>query len=527
MDLNLDDDLTSVQISAIEVNQLLPETNERIKQNAMLDDTDRELCKQVLTGGNGDANFTRKKEFLCWRNRIYVPQKLRQKVMQSEHDSKIAEHFGREGTLELITRNVSLGNMEHHIRKYCSECVSCQRTKAPRHARHGLLHPLELACKPWTHISTDCSTDLLESQGATSILVVVDQFTKMAHDIPFRKKDSTMVAKAYQENQWKYHGFPGDVVSNRDSTFTGNFFTDLYNYLAIKRSMSTAYHPQTDGQTECINQVIEAYSGCYCNYEHNDWASMLAVAEYSSNNLKHADTKISPFYTKYGIEPRTNWHTEIQFSNPVSEFYGHYRTEVHKKLKERLEVAVETMQKYYNQRRKKMEPLKKGELVMLNSQNIRVKHRCKKLEDKMLGPVEVVSVRSNLRYCTLKLPHTWKIHLVFNIDLLQWYKETDPKQPVVEIEADGNDWVMESIIASKPSEDNPKQHVILVKWKDCTQDENTWETYDNVHEYDSMLLEDCSKRNLAIERHGRFKELGEKSKIQRKLKEKRRSVGKL
>jgi transposase InsO family protein len=93
----------------------------------------------------------------------------------------------------------------------------------------------------------------------TIILVVVDRFTKMAHFVSMKKKDSPTVARAYLENVWKYHGFPEDVVSDRDTTFTGSFFTDMYDYLGIMRSMSTAYHPQTDGQTEPINQVIESY----------------------------------------------------------------------------------------------------------------------------------------------------------------------------------------------------------------------------------------------------------------------------
>jgi len=118
---------------------------------------------------------------------------------------------------------------------------------------------LELACKPWTDISTDFITDLPESEGATIILVVVDRFTKMAHIIPIKKKDSPTVARTYLQNVWECHRFPEDVVSDRDSTFTGSFFMDLYNYLGIKRSMSTAYHPQTDGETERINQVIESY----------------------------------------------------------------------------------------------------------------------------------------------------------------------------------------------------------------------------------------------------------------------------
>jgi len=90
------------------------------------------------------------------------------------------------------------------------------------------------------------------------IQLVVDQFSKLAHFILINKKDSPTVARSYLDNIWKYHGFPEDVVSDRDSTFTRSFFTDLYNYLGIQRGMSTAYHPQTDGQTERINEVIES-----------------------------------------------------------------------------------------------------------------------------------------------------------------------------------------------------------------------------------------------------------------------------
>jgi len=121
------------------------------------------------------------------------------------------------------------------------------------------------------------------------------------------------VARAYLENVLKYHRYSEDVVSDRDGTFTGQFFTDLHDYLGIGRSMSTAYHPQSDGQTERINHVIESYLRFYCNYEQNDWASMLAMAEDAYNNSKHSATKISPLYGNYGFKPRTNWPTEVQF----------------------------------------------------------------------------------------------------------------------------------------------------------------------------------------------------------------------
>jgi len=116
----------------------------------------------------------------------------------------------------------------------------------------------------------------------------------------------------------------------------------------------------------------------------------------------------------------------------------------------------------------------------------------------MLGAFEVLSVRINLRYCKLQLPASWKIHSVFNIDLLERYKGTNPKKHVFEIEADGNDWEMESIITSRPSDDNPRHHVFLVKWRDSAHEDNTWETFDNVVESNWILLEDHYKKNTRV-----------------------------
>jgi len=121
------------------------------------------------------------------------------------------------------------------------------KTRETRHSTSS-----ELACNPWMHIGTDFIKDLPESDVATMILVVVDRLTKMALLVQM-KKDSPTVAQAYLENVWKYQGFPEDVVSDREKTFTGSFFPDLYNYAGNKRSTSTAYHPRTDVQTERID----------------------------------------------------------------------------------------------------------------------------------------------------------------------------------------------------------------------------------------------------------------------------------
>jgi transposase InsO family protein len=178
----------------------------------------------------------------------------------------------------------------------------------------------------------------------------VDRFRKMAHFIPIERREAVEVARAYLNGVWRYHGMPEDIVSDRDATFTGQYIPNLYDYLGIRRSMSTAYHPQTDGQMERMNQVIEAYLRSYCNYEQNNWSEMLAMAEYAYNNSKHSATKISPFYANYGYEPRSNWPTEIQFRNPAADLDAHYMTSVHNRLKEILTEARDNMSTYYDKK---------------------------------------------------------------------------------------------------------------------------------------------------------------------------------
>jgi len=143
------------QISALEIELPLPETKERTKEKALIDDKYQEICNKVSTEGNVNKEYTIGDDILCWKNRFYVPEGLRQRIINLEHDSQVAAHFGRERTLQLITRTVYWTNMERDIQKYSNECDFCQWTKSPRHAKHGLLHLLELAFRPWTHISAD------------------------------------------------------------------------------------------------------------------------------------------------------------------------------------------------------------------------------------------------------------------------------------------------------------------------------------------------------------------------------------
>jgi hypothetical protein len=156
-------------------------------------------------------------------------------------------------------------------------------------------------------------------------------------------------------------------------------------FLGIQQCMSTAFHPQTDGQTERVNQVLEAYLQEYCNYEQNDWAELLPLAEYAYNNSFSSATGLSPFYANYGFHPRTNWPTAEQPRNPGSELYAHWLQAIHSQAKDRLTTTRERMAKYWDTTRRDGPKFAVGDYVMLNGRNIKTKRACRKLDAKLYG----------------------------------------------------------------------------------------------------------------------------------------------
>jgi hypothetical protein len=174
--------------------------------------------------------------------------------------------------------------LEHDVREHCNKRNSCQRTKSPQYDKHSILHQFEIQSSTWRYISVEFITNFPKSNGNRNIIVVVDQFTKMDDFMPMAKLESAVMARLFLENIWKYHRLPFDMMSNSSVGFSGHFITDLYQFLRTKQSMSTAFHPQTDVQTESLNQTIEHFLCTYCNYVQDNWGEMLAITEYVYNN---------------------------------------------------------------------------------------------------------------------------------------------------------------------------------------------------------------------------------------------------
>ena len=336
----------------------------------------------------------------------------------------------------------------------------------------------------------DFVTDLPPSKGHSgavydSIWVVVDRLTKMTHYVPTRKTiDAPTLAGLFIQEVVRLHGLPDSIVSDRGSVFTSKFWSSFCFYLKVRRKLSTAFHPQTDGQTERQNQTMEAYIRAYCNECQDDWATLLALAEFSYNNSVHSATKVTPFYANMGRHPRMDFGVaEHAGQAPKATEHAERMKVLHETLRNRLKEANEQYSEYYDKGRKD-QLFKVGDMVWLDARNIKTKKPSKKLGPKRLGPYMIIDIIGKRAY-KLKLPSGSRIHPVFNVALLEPFhmtKTQEQEEPNVEEVLQSQyeeetEWEVENLVNSRTLNERLEY---LVKWKGYDDSENTWEPAGNL-----------------------------------------------
>ena len=206
------------------------------------------------------------------RNLLWVLEGGVQLIRESEHDSKVAGHMGQNQTIVPVRRNFWWPKMNQRIIDFVRSCPECQQNNAARQQPYGLSSPLGFPYAPWQSIAMDFITELPLSEECDQLWVVIDRYTKMAHFLPLRKEGKTVadLAVIIAWELWKYHGLPTDIVSDRDSRFTSEVWKEFLRSSGIRPRMSTAIHPQTDGQTKRLNQTMEAYLWAFAAKDHDD-----------------------------------------------------------------------------------------------------------------------------------------------------------------------------------------------------------------------------------------------------------------
>jgi len=228
-----------------------------------------------------------KDEYLWHQGKIWVPNKegIRTNLIRQHHDIPQAGHGGTAKTTEVLQRKYYWPHMRDTIKQYVKNCDICQRTKVVRDAPYGLMKPNEAPDRPWKLISMDFITDLPKSEVDDAILIVIDRLTKMAHFLPCTKEmDARQFSELFMREIFRLLGLPKDIITDRGSIFTSDLWQETTKQLGIERRLSTAFHPQTDGQTERTNSTLEQYLRAYVNYQQDNWKELLPVAEFAYNN---------------------------------------------------------------------------------------------------------------------------------------------------------------------------------------------------------------------------------------------------
>ena len=198
----------------------------------------------------------------------------------------------------------------------------------------GKLKPNQVSERLWQHISVDFITKLPMSKGHDLILVICDRFLKMSHFVVTTEKTTVEgLARLFRDNVWKLHGLPESVILDREPQFAAGLTKELNKMLEIETKLSTAYHPETDGQTERTNQELEQYLRIYINHRQNNWSEWLVTAEFTFNNKVHTAMKMSLFQVNYGRELRMSFDIRKKEKNEKAEKFARKMKERHKEAR--------------------------------------------------------------------------------------------------------------------------------------------------------------------------------------------------
>ncbi|KAJ9529163.1 hypothetical protein QJQ45_007834 [Haematococcus lacustris] len=420
--------------------------------------------------------------------RLYVPASpLRSQLLHEAHDAVTSAHLGRAKTLERLQRHFYWPQMEQTVREYVRTCDQCQRNKATNQVPPGLLQPLPIPNRNWQHVSMDFIGPLPPtSHGYDMIVTVVDKLSKMLHLIPTTATATAPdIAKLFFDHVFKHHGLPEAIVSDRDPKFTSDFWTSLFHLTGTRLLMSSAYHPQTDGQSERANRTVEDMLRPYINHHKTDWDQHLAAVEFAYNSSTHVGTGFSPFYLNYGHHPRTpeallQPPSTLVPSPAADAFVTTMRSNIDT-AKAALQRAVDKQKQQADKHRRHLE-FNVGDKVLLSTAtlNLKTPSNSAKLQPRYVGPFKVLTKISPVAY-KLDLPTTMRITPTFHISKLRPYLTTSSfpdrhvdLQPLPQLE-DGEEYFTIEAILGRRWNDSQHAFQYLVKWKGYDDSFNSWE----------------------------------------------------
>lgn len=469
-------------------------------RQALMDDQITKDYQELLKSGPKEfgkdlQEWNMEAGLLLRRGKVYVPKEpkeLRTKILELHHDHVTAGHFGRWKTYELLSRNYWWPGMTTMVKQYVEGCDTCQRMKNRNQTPYGPLQLLPVPEAPWDTITIDFIVHLPPSgefKQFTAIMVVVDRLTKRAHFIPTSDNISAKeLANLLYLRIYPNHGLPKQIISDRGPQFSSELFKGWCEQLGIQRSMTTAYHPQADGQTERINQILEQYLRCYIDIIQKDnWVFYLPTAEFAYNNAASETTKNSPFFVELGRHPNAG-PTDLkptQYSD-LNQF-AYARWSAQEQAKAAMKLAAERWSWYYDQHKRSV-PFKVGDKVLVDARSWQDSERS--LSPRYLGPFKIIEQLSPVTFRVHMDEQYRAYHPVFHASKLVMYKDpVHQKKPEPQPEmVDGEElWEVEKILDHRLRAGRVEYRI---RWKGFGINDDSWvreadldTAYDILQEY--------------------------------------------
>ncbi|KAK3559763.1 hypothetical protein QTP86_020740 [Hemibagrus guttatus] len=329
--------------------------------------------------------------------------------MQWVHKAPSSGHPGIRRSIQLARCRFWWSSLGTDVERYIQACLTCAQSWASCQLLEGLLEPLLTPQCPWSHLSVDFLTDLPDLGGFTMVMVVVDRFSKGCKLIPLKGPPTAMqTAEALFQHVFRNFSLPEDIVSDWGPQFTSHVWGSLCAQLGIGISLSSGYHPQSNGKAEQLNQKIGRFLRSYCSREQQRWSEFLPWVEYAQNSLTHSSMGLTPFQCVLGYQP------------PLFPWSG-----------EPSDIPAMEEWSCLSQER-----------VWLSTRNLRLKLPCRKLSPKFVGPFEIICQVNPVSYW-LWLPASYRICPTFHVSLLKpvhppGIGETDCIEPPPPLDIEGS-----------------------------------------------------------------------------------------
>src|SRR5947207_8177265 len=376
--------------------------------------------------------------------------------------------------------------MGSDIRKHVKECDSCQRTKSANHPPAGILRPLPIPSRAWESIAMDFVGPLPKSaSGHDMILVIIDQLTKMATFIAtYSTTTSKDIAELFLQEVFRHHGLPLSIVSDRDPRFTAKFWQALQKALGVKLLMSTAEHPQTDGQAEATVKTIQKMLRPFV-FQGQDWEELLPTLEFAYNDTTQSSTGQTPFYLNYGYHP-TGVTRHEPVNNPHAEDQIQYLLRLQEAARDAINDAQQVQRRNADKKRIAATIIKERDWVLLKRKECD-KRKLAPIAD---GPFLVTKVGTNT--VTLQFPSNSRAFPTVNISRVQLYFGPRPQLLTAPPDDDvAHEYEVDRILGYQKQKGKDYYYI---HWKGYPAEDDTWEPKENISKTALKIWEQRKKK---------------------------------